>query len=385
MEEGSMRLRFLPVLLILVLCICSCSIEIQQAPPQTPSVESALNSPTQTPIIIEQDPGSAIPSKKQVPITWGNLDLTGRLVYISVKVIENSLQTGIEVLDLGSGEVTTVFTAPAYGVIYDLALSPDGRQLLMSYSPPAEDVGISYRGIYVMPFDRSAPPRQLFAPANPGDESFQVEWSPDGKYIYYTNFNYEAPPREDSIFPLYTIYRISYPDGAPEKIAENSLWTRASPDSSQIAYVQYVGSSLKNELYVANADGGNPRKVALTGARIPDIIDAPMFLPDGQSILFSSPVPPQAYKPGWFDKLMGVQMVRAHNVASDWWMVPSTGGQPVQLTNIQSVGLFASISPDKKRVASSSGAGIFVMDLDGSNLTQLLSDPSVQGVVRWIP
>jgi hypothetical protein len=26
-----------------------------------------------------------------------------------------------------------------------------------------------------------------------------------------------------------------------------------------------------------------------------------------------------------------------------------------------------------------------VMDLDGSNLTQLISDPGVHGTVRWIP
>jgi hypothetical protein len=170
----------------------------------------------------------------------------------------------------------------------------------------------------------------------------------------------------------------------PEKIAENSLWTSVSPDSSQIVYVKYVGSSLKNELYMADADGGNPRHVVLSGSWIPEIKDAPVFMPDGKSILFSAPAPPQAYKPNWLDKLMGVQIALAHSVPSDWWLVPVTGGVPTRLTHLQTLGLFASISPDKKSIASAGGGGLFVMDLEGSNLTQLISDAGVQGVVRWI-
>lgn len=82
---------------------------------------------------------------------------------------------------------------------------------------------------------------------------------------------------------------------------------------------------------------------------------------------------------------MGIRLARAHNVPSDWWSVPVTGGVPTQLTNIQTINLFASISPDKHRIASLSGEGLFVMHLDGSNLSQLIVDPQVHGTVSWIP
>jgi Tol biopolymer transport system component len=82
---------------------------------------------------------------------------------------------------------------------------------------------------------------------------------------------------------------------------------------------------------------------------------------------------------------MGIQVAKAHNVPSDWWSVPVTGGTATQLTHIQDTGLFASISPDQKHLASLSAEGIFVMDLNGSNLTQLVSDPGVHGTVSWIP
>jgi Tol biopolymer transport system component len=82
---------------------------------------------------------------------------------------------------------------------------------------------------------------------------------------------------------------------------------------------------------------------------------------------------------------MGIQVARAHSIPSDWWSVPVTGGVPTRLTQIQTINLFASVSPDKKHIASVNGEGIFVMDLEGSNLTRLLFDPGVSGTVSWIP
>jgi hypothetical protein len=84
---------------------------------------------------------------------------------------------------------------------------------------------------------------------------------------------------------------------------------------------------------------------------------------------------------------MGVTVARAHsNVPSDWWSIPLTGGEMTQLTNIQSMGLFGSRSPDGQFLASYSLNGSFVMRTDGTQLTQLLPNPqSVPGTVCWIP
>ena len=97
-----------------------------------------------------------------------------------------------------------------------------------------------------------------------------------------------------------------------------------------------------------------------------NIIDAPLFLPDGRSILFSAPVQRQSSAPSWVEKLMGITVVHAHGyIPSDWWSVPLAGGEPVRLTHVYSPGLFASLSPDAKYIASYSSSGIFVMDLQG--------------------
>jgi Tol biopolymer transport system component len=142
----------------------------------------------------------------------------------------------------------------------------------------------------------------------------------------------------------------------------------------------------KNKIFVANADGSNAQEVILSGAWTPDIIDAPIFSPDGQSILFSAPIPPQGSAPSWIEKLFGVQVAKAHSIPSDWWSVPLTGGNITRITNIGATGLIASLSPDKRFIASYSGNGLFVMSPDGTNLTLLIPDTGgIPGTVNWIP
>jgi Tol biopolymer transport system component len=141
-----------------------------------------------------------------------------------------------------------------------------------------------------------------------------------------------------------------------------------------------------NKIFLANADGSGAQQVILTGAWTPDIIDAPIFSPDGQSIIFSSLSPPQTYSPNWIEKLLGIQIAEAHPNPSDWWSVLLTGGTVTRLTQIQSPGLFASVSPDNQHLVSYSGNGLFVMNPDGTGLTMLISDTGgIPGTVNWIP
>jgi hypothetical protein len=81
---------------------------------------------------------------------------------------------------------------------------------------------------------------------------------------------------------------------------------------------------------------------------------------------------------------MGIKIAKAHSLPSDWWIVPITGGEAARLTQIQATNLFARMSPDNKHIVSFSLDGLFVMGLDGSNLTSILPD-SGGSTVDWIP
>jgi Tol biopolymer transport system component len=232
--------------------------------------------------------------------------------------------------------------------------------------------------------DSTGEPQLLLIPPTPDDHYTQAEWSPDGTFIYYVHYNSKIR-HAGQLDPVYNLFRMRFPDGQPEKLKDSAFWSRPSSDSSMLVYIFVDPETARNELFVANADGSDAWRVTLSGPQIPEIIDAPIFLPDGQSILFSAPEPTQSYQPNFFERLIGIQVVKAHAIPSDWWSVPVTGGVPTQLTHLQTINLFASISPDQQHLASVSGEGIFVMDLDGSNLTQLVADSGVHGTVSWIP
>jgi Tol biopolymer transport system component len=373
-----MKYRFPFWIIVFAVTISSCSIEMDQ-PTQVESEPTVI-------------PSAASPSQPntvttaQIPITWAHLNLSGRLVYINGAMVDNVLRSQIQVLNLVTGEVSTIFDAPKDSWVYYLTVSPDNTQIIMSYSPQSGENPVD-QDLYIMPLDGSQEPRLLFTPPTKEDDYTEVEWSPDGKYVYFTHVNPHIPLEMGQVYPLYAIYRMAFLDGQPERIVEKAYWPRLSSDSTRIAYVSVDLFSLWNKLYVADADGGNAQEVVLNSPLPPDIKDAPIFSPDGQSILFSAPVPTQSYQLNWIDKLMGVNLAKAHsNVTSDWWSVPVSGGEMTQLTNIQSSDLFASFAPDNKHIASYSTDGIFVMNPDGSEVTMLIPNPqAVHGTVRWIP
>ncbi len=375
-----MKAHFAASFLVFALLLTSCSIQVEQPSVSTPVSQSPTAS------LGESGSQTNIVTRTQIPVTWGNLNLTGRLVYINGTLTEDIFHLQIQVLNLLTGEVTTIFDAPKYSWVYYVSVSPDHEQLLMTYSPPPGDNEPPDQDIYIMPLDGSQPPKPLFTPPTKADDYVEVEWSPDGKYIYFSHANFQLTPQPDQIYPLYEVYRMAYPDGKPERIVEKAFWPRLSSNSSQLAYISVDLFLRENKLYISDADGKNAHEVILSGQQIPEVKDAPIYTPDGKTLLFSAPVPAQAYQPNWLDKAMGVQLAKAHNVPSDWWSVSVGGGEITQLTNIQTTNLFASFSPDGKHIASHSTSGIFVMKPDGSEVTMLVPNPqAVPGTVSWIP
>lgn len=355
---------------LMVLLLCACTIDV--APPDTPAGLATSFSSIET----------APPTASNLP--WSNLQLSGRLLYTAISKDGDAIGQELQVLDLATGETKTIFTTTSNAWIYYVAVSPDGKQVIMSYVPPSQTGSEAETSLYVMPLDGTTPPQILFTPPTPADRYIQVEWSPDGNYIYYVHYNHDKTPNQ--FYQTYHIFRMVYPDGQPEKILEQAFWPRISPDSSKIVYVSLDPATGINELFLANADGSDPQQIALSGLSVQEIIDAPIFSPDAESILFSVPTSAESYQPNWFDKLTGVIIAKAHTVPSDWWSVPITGGSALQLTQIQATGLFADIAPDQKYYASASQNGVFVMSPDGSDLTYLISPPGgITGTVRWIP
>lgn len=374
--------KITPVLLLALIVsgLPGCVMDLNQPSSATPFADPLSPAPSTG---VPNTDQAAPSTSSTIPITWAALNLSGRLVYSTVSAEDGVYISRIQMLDLGTGGINTIYTSEGNGWIYYLTVSTDANELIMSYTTPAQAGVESISSLYVLPLEEAASPQILVASPTSFDRYVQVEWSPDRKYVYYAYYN-QNDQAAGQAYPEYQIFRMAYPNGQPEKIIEHAFWPRVSADSLELVYVTLDPTSGFSKLLVANADGSNPREILVSGLPS-EIMDAPIFSPDGQSILFSAPIPPQAYQPHWLERLTGVQVARAHNVPSDWWSVPITGGAVTRLTQIQSINLFASISPDGKHIASVSGEGLFVMKPDGSNLTRLLLDPEVSGVVNWLP
>ena len=358
-----MKVHFFLGLLVFTIVTCSCS--INSSPSQ---VNNSQQNTNENPSY--QGMNTSVP--------WAKLNLTGKLIYNAGLIRSEGLYSAIQSLDLSTGEVSTVFQDLKGGWINDLAVAPNACFLVMSYTPPP-GTGMQ-DALYSIPLDGSQPPQLLFTPPIDQDQYYQPTWSPDGRYVYFAHFIVQ--PRT-----TYEIMRMIYPDGKPEKVVDHAYWPRLSEDGTRLVYVSIDPATGANSLFFANADGTNAQQIPVTKLLTPMIIDAPMFSPDNQTILFSSPPKLQASATTLFDKIMGVSMVAADGtIPSDWWSVPLTGGEPNRLTRVHSLGLYGSFSPDKKHIASYSMYGIFVMKPDGTGVNMLVNDVGgINGTVNWIP
>lgn len=366
--------------LLIGLALWGCSVNSSPASRSTPPPTQHASVPT--PAVREAITPAVAATK--VPVTWADLNLTGRLIYIDSNSANDNVFPRIQSLDLTTGDIFTIFQASKGDWIFYMDVFPDGGQLVISYIDQSRTGTSSNRALYTLRVGEPAAPQLLFMPPTDNDHYTQAEWSSDGKYIYFAHYN-DKKPQINNLTPDYDIYRIAYPAGPPEKIADHAFWPRLSADATRLAYVSIDSGDGKNGLVVANADGSDPQSIAFPNSWNSDVIDAPVFSPDGQSLLFSAPSPTQAYQPNWFDKLMGVQIVSAHSLPSDWWSVPVAGGTPTRLTHLETENLFASLLPDQKHLVSLSEDGMFVMELDGSNIVHLFPDSGLVGSVRWMP
>ena len=118
------KLFSISLYVIIIFSLLGCTMDVSQPAMATPSsdvLSPATNNPT---------PGVNLP--------WASLHLSGRLIYTAVSKNDNGTTLSMQVLDLTTGEPRTLLTTTSYAWIYYVAVSPDGKQVIMSYVPPSQ-------------------------------------------------------------------------------------------------------------------------------------------------------------------------------------------------------------------------------------------------------
>ena len=154
-------------------------------------------------------------------------------------------------------------------------------------------------------------------------------------------------------------------DGANHRFITNgqslALTPRFSPDYGSIAYVSYVGKSVR--IYVYDLARNKQRLVTQSQSAT----FAPRWSPDGRNILFSMSV----------------------GGNTDVYRVSASGGTPVRLTNGPGIDVGGSYSPDGTRIVfesdRSGGQQLYVMNADGSNQHRISFGGGRFATPEWSP
>ena len=253
--------------------------------------------------------------------------------------------------------------------------SPDGTRIAFMSNRDGhvpKGGGLPNFEIYVMDADGG---NQQNLTNSPSDDR-QPAWSPDGKRIAFTS------DRDGNVHPIHgwptsEIYVMDADGGNPQNLTNNpnhdfhAAW---SPDGKRIVFSSerdghFIGDfeEITSEIYLMDADGGNQQR--LTENRKNDW--SPSWSPDGTRIVFSSD------RKGDF-------------VNYEIYLMDADGGNLQRLTENRVYDWSPSWSPDGKRIAFSSGKEgdfknyeIYVMDADGGNQQNLTNHPRNDGSPAW--
>ncbi|BAK64922.1 TolB protein [Sphingobium sp. SYK-6] len=154
-------------------------------------------------------------------------------------------------------------------------------------------------------------------------------------------------------------------DGANHRFITNgqslALTPRWSPDYKSIAYVSYVGKTVR--IYIYDVDQGRQRAILETN----NAVFAPRWSPDGRTLLYS--------------------MASGGN--TDIYKIGVNGGRPVRLTNTPGINVGGSFSPDGARIVfesdRSGGQQIYVMNADGSDQRRISFGGGRYATPEWSP
>ena len=125
-----------------------------------------------------------------------------------------------------------------------------------------------------------------------------------------------------------------------------------------------------SEIYVMDADGGNPQNLT----NHPDSDFHPSWSPDGKWIAFLSRRDQVPFK---------------HGITAEIYVMDAGGGNPQRLTNNPHADYHPSWSPDGKQIAFASrrdgNIDIYVIDVDGGNEQRLTNNPLYDYSPSWSP
>lgn len=177
--------------------------------------------------------------------------------------------------------------------------------------------------------------------------------------------------------------------GARTLIVDDGFLPSVSPDGTQIAYLR-SDAQLNQSLWVANADGSDPRLLAGSEDGLGSI-SAPRFSPDGRFVAFGAAelraggsVRAYASRAGAAAGApAGVASAGANGLPQDIWLYDLDAGELHLLAALQLDQPSSAWSGDGETIFAFAGAGLFAIDPDDGS-SQRLAEGTFHGQMDWV-
>lgn len=269
-------------------------------------------------------------------------------------------------------------------VVTSSAISPDGKNVAFirrTQRDPEAERGGAYTELFVIPAAGGTPVQFTHRPHNVAD----IQWSPDGKYIYFRS-------HRPAIQPGMQVYRIAMTGGEADLVTKSVTPVAAyhvAPDGKRIAYIssdkkpQDIAEQeedwiieadyfLHRRIYVQNINGGDPVKITEEDKSVWSLT----WSPDGNNILYQASPLPTVDHSYMFKKLY----IAAADGSAGTRLLTETEGKLGDMA----------WSPDGRHIAWIGGVDIndpidgmlFVAEVASGNKWEV--KPGFEGTAKWL-
>lgn len=257
------------------------------------------------------------------------------------------------------------FAAPTGGPVQIFTMNADGSSLTQlttdsrggvspAWSPNGQRIAFNrVYDIYVMNADGSE--LTQISPTDPNTGAYEPVWSPDGQQIAFSTDGRDARSFGISVMnadgsgarALTTPVCRTSCDDQVVSADRSPSW---SPDGKRIAFVRRMNDAVRQDVFIMNADGSEITQITHSDPFVA-FFSRPDWSPNGKRITF-----------GANRDLAG----NFTNSAHVFTMNPDGTGM-LQLAS----GASPAWSPSGRRIVFSAEGGLFIMNEDGSDVTQV--------------
>lgn len=246
--------------------------------------------------------------------------------------------------------------------VFDVALSPDGKQLAYAYynRPPGRGVGGSDIMVVTIVPDVSKP-KLIATRDGPGVLLGAPSWTPDGRSIAF-----EAVGLMPTGAAAIHCDLVGVDGSARRAIVDSGRYPTVSPDGKSLAYVKSQNSG--DSLWIRPLGGGQERQIVPDAAMA--AISYPRFAPDGSQIAFAGVDLSGEVQPTVAPELLRLSLdngdgvtrsVLRHGLPTNPYVVASDGSGLREVAELFGDDLAVAWSPDGQWLAVSGAYGLSLL------------------------